>query len=152
MAVFEVDFPDDLFSELLESDFEELAEDMLKEAAPTLEESLKKAAKSSILHDGESEAVESIKARKPKKSKKGDAYFVFAGPSGYSKTKTYHHTRTGREYKVSNALKLVWKEYGIAHPHHHQPARPFLAKAKNDAQGKCIEKMQEIYNKKVGAE
>ena len=70
MADFDFDFPDNFLSELLETDFDELAEDMLTEAAPIYKDAIKKSMKSTIMHEGESEMVESVTARKPKKCKK----------------------------------------------------------------------------------
>ena len=40
MAAFEVDFPDDFMQDLLQSDFDEIAEEALKEASPVLVKSL----------------------------------------------------------------------------------------------------------------
>ncbi|MCM1057894.1 MAG: hypothetical protein NC517_09840 [Firmicutes bacterium] len=148
MAAFEIDFPDDLFSGLLEADFDEIAEEALAEAAPLLEESLRASCRRVIEHEGESELVESITARKPKKTKT-DAWIVNVGPSGYSKTKKYHHQVSDREYPVSNALKAIWKEYGIAGQ---QAAKPFITSAVNSVRDAVMDKMQEVYNRKVGAE
>ena len=74
------------------------------------------------------------------------------GPSGYSKTKEYIQKdgtgkRTTRKYPVSNAVKAIWKEYGIPGK---EPARPFLTKAKNDVENDVMNRMQEVYNRKVG--
>lgn len=48
-----------------------------------------------------------------------------------------------------NALKAVWKEYGIAG---RQPARPFLANATRNAEETVLTKMQEVYKKRMGEE
>lgn len=150
MADFDFNFPDDFLSELLETDFDDLAEDMLSEAAPIYKDAIQRSMKSSILHDGESEMVESVKARKPKKCKNG-AWLVHIGPSGNSKNmytaKNGKGQRTSRKYPVSNILKAIWKEYGIAG---RQAPRPWLQRAKNDAEAQTMSKMQEIYNRKVG--
>ena len=152
MADFDFDFPDNFLSELLETDFDELAEDMLTEAAPIYKDAIKKFMKSTILHEGESERVESVTARKPKKCKNG-AWMVHIGPSGNSKNmytvKNGKGQRTARRYPVSNILKAIWKEYGISG---RQAPRPWLQRAKNDADAKIMNRMQEIYNRKVGAE
>ena len=48
MAIFDVDFPDDFLSELLETDFDEIAEEALKEAVPILEKTMKAEVKKTI--------------------------------------------------------------------------------------------------------
>jgi phage gpG-like protein len=50
---------------------------------------------------------------------------------------------------VSNVLKAIWKEYGIAG---RQPARPFLAKATNDAEKQALDIIQRKFDEKAGAE
>ena len=148
MAGFEIDFPDDFLSELLDMDFDEIAEEALHETAPLLEAFMKQSCKAVITHEGESELVDSIKSSKPKKTKT-DAWIVNVSPKGNSKTKVYHHTRTGRKYPVSNALKAIWKEYGIPG---RQPPKPFITSACNKVRDSVMAKMQEVYNRKVGAD
>ena len=148
MAGFEIDFPDDFLSGLLDTDFDEIAEAALKETAPILEESMKQSCRTVITHEGDSELVDSIKSSKPKRAKT-DAWIVNVSPKGYSKTKVYHHTRTGRIYPVSNALKAIWKEYGIPG---RQPSRPFITSACNKVRDSIMTRLQEVYNRKVGAD
>lgn len=147
MAHFDLEFPDDFLSELLESDFDEIAEEALKEAAPILEASMKQSCKRVIEHPGESEMVNSIKRSEPKKAKT-DAWIVNVSPKGYSRTKTYLSQNKERKYPVSNALKAIWKEYGVAG---RQPPRPFITSACNNAEAAVTAKLQEVYNRKVGA-
>lgn len=148
MALFEVEFPDDFMSDLLNTDFEEIAKEALTESAPLLETSLKQSCRQVIDHSGESELVKSIKRGKPKKTKT-DAWIIHVGPKGNSKTKVYKKGKNkSRKYPVSNALKMIWKEYGIAGK---QPAKPFIQNACNNAQGTVMQKIQKIYNQKVGA-
>lgn len=154
MAQLEVNFPEDFLSELLETDFDEIAEEILTETAPVLEESMKKEVRGTIQHEGDSELVDSLTASKPKKTKNGDAWIVNVSPKGYSSTKKYtavskNGRKTHRKYPVSNALKAIWKEYGIPG---RQPPRPFLQRSTNGARGAVIRKAQEIFNRKVGAE
>ena len=148
MAGFEVDFPEDFLSELLDTDFSEIAEEALNETAPLLEASMKQSCRTVITHEGDSELVNSIKSGKPKRTRT-DAWIVNVSPKGNSKTKIYHHTRTGRTYPVSNALKAIWKEYGIPGK---QPPRPFITSACNNVREKIMTKLQEVYNRKVGAD
>lgn len=148
MAEFEIDFPDDFLSELLETDFDEIAEEALRETAPLLERSMKVSCERAVRHEGDSELVASIKAAKPKKTKT-DAWIVNVGPRGYSDTKMYNGKKKGRKYKVSNALKAIWKEYGITGQ---QAPAPFITNATNAVRDTVMNKMQEIYNRKVGIE
>lgn len=144
---FDIEFPEDFLSDLLESDFDEIAAEALKEAAPLLEKSMKQSCARVIEHSGESELVNSIKSGKPKKTKT-DAWIVNVVPKGYSSTKTYRSGKNKeRKYRVSNALKLIWKEYGVAG---RQPARPFLTSACNAVRDAVMEKMQQVYERKVG--
>ena len=151
MAGFDIEFPDDFLGGVLETDPQELCSEMLSEAAPLYVDSMKRSLRGVVDHEGDSEMVDSVKATKPKKTKT-DAYIVNVGPSGYSKTKEYIQKdgtgkRTTRKYPVSNAVKAIWKEYGIPGK---VPARPFLTKAKNDVENDVMNRMQEVYNRKVG--
>lgn len=148
MAEFDIEFPDGFLSELLDTEFDEIAQEALSETAPLLESAMRTSCARVIEHDGDSELVASIKARKPKKTKT-DAWIVNVGPSGKSTTKKYHATNgRHRTYPVSNALKAIWKEYGIAG---HQPARPFITNATNSAREAILAKIQQVYNRKTGA-
>lgn len=153
MAYMEFDFPEDMMDKLLNTDFDDICQEALKEAAPIMETAMKKSMSQTIQHEGDSEMIASVKATKPKKTKT-DAWIVNVGPTGYSKVKKYYAKsgkgiRTSRQYSVSNALKAIWKEYGIAG---RQQAQPFLRRAKNDAQSAIERKIQEIYDRKTGAE
>lgn len=148
MADFDVTFPEDFMCELLNTDCDEICLEALSEAAPILVDSMKKSARAAVLHEGESEMVESIAFSKAKKTKDGSAYITTVGPRGYS-AHTYYDkkSRKKRKYKVSNALKAIWKEYGIAGK---QAPRPFLANATQNAAENVINKLQEVYRKKTG--
>lgn len=150
MATLEMNFPDDMFGGLLDSEFSDIAEEALTETAPILEESIKKSIKGVISHSDNSELVNSVKTKGPKKTRT-DGYIINIGPTGSSKTHYYAKDgkgrTTSRTYPVSNALKAVWLEYGNAH----QSPKPWLTTATKNAESKILNKMQEIYNKKVGA-
>lgn len=153
MAGFDMEFPDDLLSGLLNTPFETICEEALNEAVPILEKSTKEEVKKVLEHDGDSELVNSFKAGKAKKAKNG-AWIVNVSPKGYSKTHIYtakngKGERTKRKYPISNALKAIWKEYGIAGQ---QAAKPFLGKATRNAEKNVLDTMQKVYEKKVGAE
>jgi len=151
MALFEVDFPEDFLSGLLDSEFEDIAKEALEETAPILTESMKKEIRSTVKHKGESELVDSIQATKPKRTKT-DAWIANVTPKGYSDTKVYTAVdskgrKTHRKYPVSNALKAIWKEYGI--PGKQAPS-PFLDKATRKVRQKVMNRIQEVYNRKTG--
>lgn len=158
MANFDVDFPEEYMQGLLEADLDSICLDALKEAAPILEKSMKKEVKNVLIHDGESELVDSIKTWRPKKAKNG-AYIVNVCPAGYSKKKVYRREKsskkkgeqvdTSRTYPVSNALKLLWKEYGIEG---HQAARPFLMKSVNNVREEVLDKIQKVFNQRIGGD
>lgn len=124
---------------------DELAEEMLAEAAPIIEDSMKKNLRKSIAHSGDSELVDSVKTSKAKQAKNG-AYIINVNPKGQSKTKVYQRGKKGRKHPVSNALKAIWLEYGI--PGHQSP-KPWLAATTNDAESKVLDKMQEVYDKRT---
>lgn len=141
---FYMDGLDEMLNEL--PDFDEFCEEALKEAAPIMEKEMKKYCSDAIIHDGDSELVESIKAQKPKKTNT-DGWIVSIGPTGNSKKVGYYKTKGRiRKYPVSNALKAIWKEYGIPGQ---QEARPFLTAATNAARSAVVAKLQEVYNRMV---
>ncbi len=153
MAEFQVDFDDSFLKDLLETDFDEICEEALTSAAPIFEEKMKSEVQKTILHEGESELVESFRASKPVKTKNG-AWLLRISPKGYSSTKVYtaadsRGRKTHRKYRVSNALKAIWKEYGIPG---RQPPRPFIESAANNAKTAVMEKIQQVYNRRTGAE
>lgn len=140
----------DAFNELWNMDFGGYATDALNECAPILESNLKNAAKSSVKHDGDSEMINSIKSSNPKKARTG-AYIVNVGPRGYSSVKVYtakngKGVRTKRKYSVSNALKAIWKEYGI--PGYRDP-QPFITSAVNSCSSQIYELMQKRFEEKL---
>lgn len=151
MAVFDVEFPDDFMQDLLQSDFDEIAEEALKEATPVLVDSIKESCRRVIQHPGDSDLVKSFKGSKPKKSSNG-AWIANVNPKGKSKNSYYakdNGKKTKRKYAVSNTLKALWKEYGVAG---RQPAMPFIQNGTKNAEEGVMEKMQRVYNEKVGAE
>ena len=149
MAVFDVDLPDDFLHDLLNSDSEEICMQALKEAAPIMENAMKVSLRQDN-HELSGELIESIKAARPKKATNG-AYIVNVRPTGYSTVNSYSVKRGNgkvRKYKVSNALKMIWIEYGV---NGRQPARPFLTRTVNEVRAATLERMQEVYNRMAGA-
>ena len=134
--------------DFLDMDFDDAAERALNEASHVLEGTMRSAAAAAVKHDGDSAMVNSIKASKPKKVASTDCWIVNVGPRGYSSTKTYHGKRKSgkskQTYKVSNALKAIWKEYGI--PGHQSP-QPFMQKATNQAQARVERIIEDAFDK-----
>lgn len=151
MASFEVNFDSEIFEKAIRACSDEQLEEALNEAAPILEESIKKSARKVIEHEGDSEMVESIRADKPKRDKNG-AYRLHVGPHGNSTQQTYYsrklkgNRRSKRRYKVSNTLKAIWKEYGIPG---HQPARPFFDAGTKEAESAVEKKMTDVIEKGI---
>lgn len=147
MSVYE----DASFDALWDMDFGGYCEDALRESATIVESKMKANAKATILHEGESEMINSIKASTPKKARNG-AYIVNVGPRGYSKAKVYFAkdskgVRTNRSYPVSNALKAVWKEYGI--PSRGIPAQPFISPTVTQTENQIYEILQRKFEEKA---
>lgn len=136
---------------MFEISFDDVAEKALNESIPILEATMRSAAAAAVKHDGDSAMVNSIKGSKPKKSASTDCWIVNVGPRGYSTTKTYHAKRKSgkskQTYKVSNALKAIWKEYGI--PGRDIPAQPFMQKATNAAQGRVEKIIEDAFNEEI---
>ena len=147
MATFEMNFPEDFLGQLLNTDSDELCRTALEEAAPLLVESMKKGVEQGG-HQRSGELIKSIKAKKPTKSRNG-AWMVHVRPTGYSSVNSYSikGRRSKRKYKVSNALKMIWIEYGI---NGRQPAKPFITKTVNEVQGASMRKLQEVYDQMAG--
>ena len=146
---FEVQHTQGDLDELFEIDFKDMAEEALANAVPILEKSMQKAVYGVIEHEGDSELAKSIRASKPKKAKTG-AYIINVSPKGNSSAHTYKGGKgKKRKYPVSNALKAIWKEYGINSQNHHQPAQPFLAKATNDAESAVLDTIEKTFDSKL---
>ena len=130
--------------------FDEICEEALNESVPILEGTMKSAASASVKHEGESDMVNSIKGSKPKKSASTDCWIVNVGPRGYSDHKYIAQDKRGRKthrkYKVSNALKAIWKEYGIPG---HQHAQPFMGKAANLARPRIEKIIEDSFDKRI---
>lgn len=148
MADFEVDFPEDFLSDLLNTDADEICKEALKEAAPLLENCMKDTLQRDN-HVLSGELVKSIKTKKPVKANNG-AWMIHVRPTGYSSINSYSVKGKGnktRKYKVSNALKMIWIEYGVSG---RQAARPFLTRAVNEVKIASMQRMQEVYNRMAG--
>ena len=150
MASFELDFPEDFLKDLLKTDVSDICEEALKEAAPLLEQSMKETLRKGN-HELSGELINSIKTNKPKQAKNG-AWMVHVRPTGYSSINSYSVKGKGnsiRKYKVSNALKAIWIEYGV---NGRQPARPFLTRTVNEVRSASMQRMQEVYNRMAGVD
>lgn len=136
---------------LFDIEFDDIAQEALTEAAPILQKELRSSAMASVKHDGDSEMANSIRASAVKKVSRTDCWIVNVGPRGYSSSKTYFAkngkgVHTTRKYKVSNALKAIWKEYGIPG---HQAAQPFIQKAVNQSKARVEKIIEDSFNKRI---
>ena len=151
MSRFDVDFSDDAITRLTMVGFDDIAQEALKEAAPILEQATKDACQSVIGHSGDSELVNSWKSNDPKPTKSHDAYIVNVSPKGSSKNQYYKVDGKGghttRKYPVSNALKAIWLENGTAR----QAPKHFMEKAAKSCEQEVNAKIEEVFNRKVGA-
>ena len=132
------------FDAFFEFDINGYAEEVLEEGSKILESRMKSNARVAIKHEGDSELINSIKSSKPKLVK--GAYIINVGPRGYSKTKIFHGKKSKRTYPVSNALKAIWKEYGIPGK---QSAQPFISPTVLQTQNQIFDLMQKKFEEKA---
>lgn len=138
MAVFDFDFPDNMFDDVLNI-FDEAAPKMIDEALPIYESSVKSELQP---HRDTGELISSIK-RKTKKTVNG-AYIGYLTAEGAS-TKSTYTRENGKVEPFRNYQKALALEYGNSH----QPARPFMQSAVNSSEDKVLEKMQEVFNRGI---
>lgn len=147
MAKFQCEIPTDFMSDLLDSDFEEIAKEALEECTPLLEKSVKDSARSVIKDNTRTELVNSFKPWKTGIKNVDDGYImgvaVYGKPSKGGKRKS----GTGKRNLTNNDIAW-WLEHGNSH----QAAKPYLDRAAKAVETAVIKQTQEIYNKKVGAE
>lgn len=142
MARFKVDMPADLFSEL--GNMSELCPKIIEEAEPVLVEGMQNQIRKVIRHPDRStgELVESITAGKPKQDKDG-SWSGFVGPQGYSSRYYYKGRKKSRKYKLSNAAKLVFMEYGTTR----QKATPVLDSVIKNTEAEALDRMQAAFER-----
>lgn len=146
MANFNVVWSDDFQEQLknMGAKFDEIAPQMIDEAAPILEESMKKKL---INHKDSGDLIESIKVKKAKPVK-GGGYYGYVTATGIAKGKVYKRARKKGGYSIENYRnyqKMLALEFGTSK----QDPTPFLQSTVNDAESKVIDKMQEVFNREV---
>lgn len=130
MGKFDFQIPVDFLKQLGSlADVDRYAPQMIDEAIPILEKSIKSEASK---HKRTGDLVNSIKTNKAKKTKNG-GYLASVHPTGVD--------RKG----VSNMVKMVYAEYGTSK----QTATPIITKAINDSESAVLEKMQEVFNREM---
>lgn len=114
--------------------FDSIAEKLLKDASPIIEESVKSECG---IHSETHAMVDSVKSKKPAKNKSG--WYVVVRPTGKD------------ENGVRNMAKMVWIEYGYFNKRakHFVAPKPILTKALNGCREKVLKMMQETLNKKM---
>lgn len=136
---FESNFPPEFWKqfERLEN-IDEIAPKMLQAAAPVAVESIKRQLQK---HNNTGELISSVKARKPKKAKRG-GYVQKIEFAGYDRNRP----ATEKYPKgVPNAVKAAGLEFGNAN----EPARPFLETAARDCEQEAAEQMQQVFDTEV---
>lgn len=137
------EFPDDLMLALQKLEDEELEIECLEAVQDVIVDSVQKELSK---HDQTGELSNSIKSNGVKKSKKGDNYYVFISPTGYSKNFYYGGKNHNRKYRVSNGAKAVWLQYGTSK----ESPKPWLESAKKNCEQQVIDIIQEKINEKIG--
>lgn len=139
---FDFSIPDDFMGSLLkmqdEEEFKTLACDMLNDAGKILKETMEHE-----IPKDTGDLAEHIKQEKAKKYKNG-CYGVSVHPYGHSKS-TESKGRKGKKYSLTNIGKAILLEYGTIN----MRPRPFLRNVKIKSEEKVVNRMQEVYNKKV---
>lgn len=131
MAQFEIEGIDNLLKDLDILDAEKLAPIMLEEAVPILKESVVKRASG---HKDSGDMAASIKATGAQRNQIG--YYICVRPTGVDKK------------GVRNMEKMAALEYGVDG---RQGATPVLTPAVNEAEGKVLDKMQEVFDRETKA-
>lgn len=132
MAQFDIHGFDEMMAQLDRlGRFDEIAPKMLEEAVPILEEEVIRQATS---HWSSGDMVKSIKKTGATAGKMG-GYYISVRPTGKDKR------------GVRNMEKMVWLEFGVKG----RPAVPVLTTAVLNAKPRVLAKMQEIFNREVGA-
>ena len=132
MADFEFNIDADFLKELDVFSDSETAMEMVNESLPILENSIKNALEP---HRQTGGLIKSVKSGKAKIASNG----AIIGNVTFS----------GNDKKGNpNVVKATGLEYGNSH----QAAKPFMSKAVRACEDEVLDKMQEIYNRKVGAD
>lgn len=129
MGVFDMDIPDDLLGleALLDG---ELGKEMVDAALPVLEKHVKSGYAS---HNRTGQLAGSLKIRKARRS--GDGYYGYVAPDGV------------RSDGKRNGEIAAYLEYGTGR----QPSTPVVNPAVRAAEPEVTAKMQEVFDRKVGA-
>lgn len=130
MASFSVEGLDDLMKDLDSLDIDQIAPIMLEEAVPILERNVKNRAS---VHKETGEMQKSIKHTKSKRT--GDGYSITVRPTGKDKK------------GVRNMEKACYLEFGTSK----QGATPVISPAVRESEEPIAKKMQEVFDKEVGA-
>lgn len=129
MAQFEIEGIDDLMKELSTLDADRLAPMMLEESVPILKDAVVKGASA---HKDTGAMVNSIKQTGVLRNQMG--YYTCVRPTGKDKD------------EVRNMEKMAFLEYGAGG---RQAATPVLTPAVHAAEGKVLEKMQEVFDRET---
>ena len=146
MAKFQCNIPTDFLSDLLDSEFEDIAREALEACTPDLEAAVKDSARAVIKDKSRTELIEAIKPWKSGIKSVEDGYLMGVAVYGKPAKGGKRKHGTGSRNVTNNDIAW-WLEHGNSH----QAAKPFLERAARSVEAKVLAKTQEIYNKKVGA-
>lgn len=138
-------------------DVDTYAKQMLNEAAPILQKSVKAQLTRVTSNESTGELVASVKYNKANKSPYG-GYYLQVRPTGNSSRKGDGYLRKGKHKgnrkisggvrdPVRNMEKAVFLEYGTSRG---QLPRPWVYKALTDAEPAVLDKMQSVFNREMG--
>ena len=128
MAKFDIQGIDDFMKDLSMLEMERIAPDMLEESVPILEKEVKASA---AKHKDTGSMRSSVKATGANVNARG--HYICVRPTGKD------------EKGVRNMEKMVYLEYGTSK----QIATPVLSPAVRKAEPEVLDKMQEVFNRKV---
>ncbi len=135
MGAFELNMPDDILNQY--NFTEEELKDIVADVSPILQREMQQSIQNVISEPGDSRLVGSVRATRPK-SAKTDAVMAWVGPSG-------------SDHGVRNIEKAIYLNYGThnAAGGIRQPARPWLTKAINNAQGAVEKGIRDAIERKL---
>jgi len=148
MALFDLQIPDSFEKTLGRlADVEKFAPAMLEAAAPILEKEMVSGIVDAAASGGSGFVAHSVKIGKPKYRKKDGSWYISVYPTG---TSSKYHDKQMRvisrgSSRPRNAEVAAYLEYGTST----MSGKPFMTKAKKNAEPEVLKAMQEVYEKEA---
>lgn len=148
MAIFDLKIPESFERSLGRlAEIEKYAPVMLEEAAPILEKEFVSGIVDAAASGGSGFVAHTVKVGNPKQRKKDGSWYISVFPKGTSSK--YHDKRmkvvSRGSSRPRNAEVAAYLEYGTST----MSGRPFLTKAKKDAEPAVMKKMQEVFEREA---